>query len=110
MNSNFKLFKSSQYLNEHIHDIIKDNYFPINPNINKRLLYASFLINSVLYDSKIFKSNIDNSFVSETTPTINTLQKEENNLTTKNSDWYNSEYPKLTPPKKRWLTGFDAVQ
>ena len=70
MNSNFNLFKANKYLNKHINDIIKENYFQINPNVDTKILYSSFLITSVLYHSNTFDSKICNSIISDTTNNI----------------------------------------
>jgi hypothetical protein len=111
MNSNFNLFKANQYLNKHINDIIKDNYFQLNPNVDTRILYSSFLINYVLYHSNTSESNIFNSIISENTAnTIPKFQTEKKEKSTMDSDCYNLEYPKLIQPKKRWSNTFSNVE
>ena len=106
MNKNFKIIKCHQYLNAYCNDLItEENFQP-----NTKLFYASFLINSFLYDLNHLNSNNTNYIKEEKSNIINTLKTEENEQFKRESDWFNSEYPKLIPPKKRWGNTFDSIQ
>ena len=111
MNSNSNLLKANHYLNEHINDIIRENEFQMNPNVDTRILYSSFLINYILYHSNIPDSKIFSSIISENiNSNKNKFQPEKKQKSSSDSDSYDLEYPKLQPPKKRWSNSFDTVQ
>ena len=108
MNSNFNLLKANHYLNEHINEIIKENDFQMNCNLDKTLLYSSFLINYTLYHSNIYDSDTFNSIIPEK---INNIIPEfqSEKKTSSDSDWYDLEYPKLIAPKKHCSNSFDTL-
>ena len=110
MNSTSNLLKANHYLNEHINDIIKENDFQMNPNVDTRILYSSFLINYILYHSNIYDSKTFNSTISENINNIiPKFQSEKKQKSSSDSDSYDLEYPKLIPPKKRWSNSFDTL-
>ena len=93
MNRNFKLIKCNQYLTDYCNELISsDNFHP-----NTKLFYASFLINSVIYDISHTNYSLE-----EENNSINNFKQEDIDKSNRENSWFNSEFPKLIPPKKRW--------
>ena len=105
MNSNFKLIRAHQYLNDYCNDLIREPNFQPNP----KLFYASFLINSYAYDLKVLNTNITNTVTTDNSNLFNAVKNEESEPSKRENDWYNSEYPKLIGAKKRWSHTADTV-